>query len=191
MAKVLESLMAILEPQSEGARALDLFAGTGAVGLALLEQGATQVTFVEGDARVASTLRRKLKESGQASRCQLVTGRVPQVLSKLTERFTLLLADPPYDWPETASLLPALQRLAEPDAILVVEHHHKTVYPEAAGWVMYRQQKYGETRLSFFRLLVDPADEPGHHGGQSEKDGDRTRVLGVQVDQMHADHSDT
>lgn len=186
-AKVLESLMAILAPQSDGARALDLFAGTGAVGLALLEQGAAEVTFLEADPRVAADLRRRLKQSGYGSACQLVVGRVPGVLSRLRGKFRLLLADPPYDWDGAAHLLKALEPYGEGGATLVVEHHHKTVYREVGGWTLYRQQKYGETRLSFFRLLVEPADEPCDDGHQGEKDGDGAGVIPVQVDQVHAD----
>jgi 16S rRNA (guanine966-N2)-methyltransferase len=147
-------MMAILAPDSEGVRALDLFAGTGRVGLKLLDQGAGEVTFVESDAKAASELRRRLKGSEHWPACRLLVGRIPKVLERLQGRFSLMLADPPYDWEGSATLLPLLAAHAEPEAILVVEHHHKTLYPESDGWSLYRQQKYGETRLSFFRLTI-------------------------------------
>jgi 16S rRNA (guanine966-N2)-methyltransferase len=157
-AKVLESLMAILQPCSEGARALDLFAGTGQVGLRLLEQGARQATFVESDAKVAAALRLRLKaEAVPAARYRLLVGRIPRVLQRLEGGFDLILADPPYDWSEQNSLLSATARLATSEAILVVEHHHKTAYAESCGWHLQRQEKYGETRLSFFRFAAEEA----------------------------------
>lgn len=167
MGKVLESLLAILGPDSEGARALDLFAGTGEVGMRLLNQGAKEVTFVEADAKVAAVLGRRIRQSEHCAACRLLLGPIPKILERLRGRYSLLLADPPYDWNGSATLLSALAPAAEPRAILVVEHHHKTPYQDSNGWVLYRQQKYGETRLSFFRLLVDPAD---HHRDNSNED---------------------
>lgn len=145
--------MGVLRPHCEGARALDLFAGTGQVGLGLLDQEAAEVVFVEGDRRVAQDLRRHLKQSEHADRCHLVTGRIPQVLSKLEGQYCLILADPPYDWDQPETLLPAASPLATPGAILVVEHHHKTPYQSSEQWELERQQKFGETRLSYFKKL--------------------------------------
>lgn len=188
MGKVLESLLAILGPDSEGARALDLFAGTGEVGMRLLDQGAKEVTFVEADAKVASVLGRRIRQSEHTAACRLLLGPIPKILERLQGRYSLLLADPPYDWTGSATLLPALAGAAEPEAILVVEHHHKTPYQETDGWVFYRQQKFGETRLSFFRLLVDPADHPGHDGDQSDEDSEGTGVVLVKADDVLGEH---
>lgn len=153
--------MAILEPVSEGAVALDLFAGTGRVGLRLLDQGAETVVFVEGERGVAQDLRRTLKQSEHQQAARLVVGKIPKILAKVKGRFSLILADPPYDWGEPHSLLPALSPLAEPGALVVVEHHHKTPYAETAEWSLERQQKFGETRLSFFRST---ASDLAHSG---------------------------
>lgn len=157
-AKVLESLLAILADTSQGARVLDLFAGTGEVGLRLQDQGAAEVTFVEFEARVAERLRQRLR-ARKPGQWRLVVGKIPGVLSRLEGRFGLMVADPPYDWASPSTLLPALASLAEPGAVLVVEHHHKTRYDDAAGWRLYRQQKYGETRLSFFRFDDEPTSD--------------------------------
>lgn len=149
-AKILESMMAVLEPRCEGVRALDLFAGTGQVGLSLLDQGAAEVVFVEADRRVAQDLRRLFRSK---EGCQLLVGRIPQVLSKLEGQYGLILVDPPYDWDQPESLLPATATLALPGATLVVEHHHKTPYEASSEWELERQQKFGETRLSYFLKL--------------------------------------
>lgn len=153
-AKTLESLLAILEPRLEGARACDLFAGTGQVGLGFLEGGAAEVTFVEGSNEVARQLQRRLREEADPHGWSwtLQRGRLPMALKNMTGPYDLFWADPPYDWEDSATLLPALTELAAPDALFVVEHHHKTPYVEVEGWRLVRQSKFGETRLSFFSL---------------------------------------
>ncbi len=180
--KVLESLLAILAPEIEGAHSIDLFAGTGKVGMGLLKKGAESVVFVEADHRVAKDLRRCTVETlgVEPGRCSFLIGRIPKVLERLKGPYSLLLADPPYDWDQSADLLPALSRLAGPEAILVVEHHHKTPYDDVAGWKQFRQKKQGETRLTFFRmaghleeevLLIDKPSETRDGCDDGHEDG--------------------
>ncbi len=151
-AKTLESLMAILEPVLPGARACDLFAGTGQVGLGFLEKGAASVTFVEGSNEVLRQLQRRLREDADPKGWSWAVqrGKIPAALQSLDGTYDIFWADPPYDWAESKTLLPSLARIAAPEAIVVVEHHHKIVYDEVEGWELYRQSKFGETRLSFF-----------------------------------------
>lgn len=155
--KTLESLLAILDPDLPGARAVDLFAGTGQVGIGFLRAGAASVTFVESAAPVARALQQRL--AGEPGEWSLQKGSLPQALSALSGTFDLFWADPPYDWKEWAALLPGAAPRANPDAILVVEHHHKTPYAAVDGWELYREKKFGETRLSFFRFTPAPGPE--------------------------------
>jgi len=143
--KILESLTAILLPRLEGAQVLDLFAGTGRVGLRLLEMGAESVVFVEGNRRVAQTLRAVLRKL----ECK-INGCIPKVLEKVRGEFDIVVCDPPYDWERPQTLLPASLHLLKPAGLLVVEHHHKTPYEESEGLELLRREKFGETRLSFF-----------------------------------------
>ena len=151
--KVLESLAAILAPDLPGQRVLDLFAGTGRVGLRLLEEGAESVVFVEGNRRVAQDLRDTIRSHSSKDVLSLVVGPIPKILSRVHGQFHLAVCDPPYDWSEPKSLLPAALDLVLPDGLLVVEHHHKTVYGIQDGWELFRQEKFGESRLTFFRRL--------------------------------------
>jgi len=190
-AKVLESLLAILAPMLEGVRALDLFAGTGQVGLRFLEGGARSVHFVEGGEAVARALQPRLRTVAEA---HLIRGKIPNALKGLPGPFDLIWADPPYDWEGASSLLPALVPLATAGAVFVVEHHHKVPYLEGYGWKLYRVREFGETRLSFFRLevepgsLVDPADETENQSAKSQEHDKRARVGGVEVDDSFGHH---
>ena len=153
--KVLESLAAILSPDLPGARVLDLFAGTGRVGLRLLEEGAQSVVFVEGNRRVAQDLRAAIRSHSSKESLFVVVGSIPKILSRVQGQFHLAVCDPPYDWSEPMSLLPAALDLVQSGGLLVVEHHHKTEYVAQEGWELCRQEKFGESRLSFFRRLVE------------------------------------
>ena len=157
--RILESMSATLQPWVEGARVLDLFAGTGRVGLEMAECGAASVVFVEGHRRVAQALRQTIRKNQVEGELSLVLGAIPDVLAKLTGPFDLILCDPPYDWSEPESLLPGAKSLLSSDGLLLVEHHHKTEYVAEDGWELFRCQKFGETRLSYFRLLVDEPDD--------------------------------
>lgn len=156
--KILESLAAILQPYTEGSLVLDLFAGTGSVGLRMLENGAERVIFVEGNRRVGMALKRVLKTTEGTS---LVIGAVPQVLCKIKGQFDLILADPPYHWHQGQALLASTVGLAKTGSLLVVEHHHKVAYGESGEWKLWRQEKFGETRLSFFEFAAGPEGAPG------------------------------
>lgn len=149
--KVLESLCSILSPRLEGARVLDLFAGTGSVGLRLAEWEIEQVVFVEGHRKVAADLRRAVRQlECQELELAVVCGSIPQVLKKVRGSYNVVVCDPPYNWDGPESLLPGARNLTEPGGVLVVEHHHKTEYKEQPGWKLWRREKFGETRLSFF-----------------------------------------
>lgn len=165
--KTLESLAAILAPRLEGAMVLDLFAGTGRVGLRLFEEGAAGVVFVEGHRAVAQDLRRLLRTHPSAEKLSLVVGLIPKVLPKIKGVFDIAVCDPPYDWAESKTLLPSALELVIPGGLLVVEHHHKTVYEAVDGWEEYRVEKYGESRLSFFSrsvvLSVHKPDDDREH----------------------------
>ncbi|MCA9793703.1 MAG: RsmD family RNA methyltransferase [Candidatus Eremiobacteraeota bacterium] len=146
-AKVRESLMAILAAELDGARVLDLFAGSGSLGLASLQEGAAEVVFVEGDPKVAQQLRPRLTPA-----CRLVTGKLPQALGRLKGRFDVILADPPYDAPQGPRCLQGLDDLMNEGAVAVFEHHHKQDYPDTVGGLeLYRRERHGETALSFYR----------------------------------------
>jgi 16S rRNA (guanine966-N2)-methyltransferase len=108
--RVRQTLFDWLAPSIEGARVLDLFAGTGALGLEALSRGAAQVCFVERNASSATALRTALSKLGGGDRGQVHLGDALAWLDKpqTAERFEVALLDPPFD---SGLMLPALQRL--------------------------------------------------------------------------------
>ncbi|MFA4965003.1 MAG: 16S rRNA (guanine(966)-N(2))-methyltransferase RsmD [Thermoleophilia bacterium] len=152
-----------------GQRALDLFAGSGALGIEALSRGAESCTFVESDRGALGTLRANLERLGvpvargrrptppaTTPRARVLAGDARRVLpadARRGERYTLVFADPPYDRAE--ELLPALTRLLLPvlaeRAVLVVE----TAAGATAGLpgAALREKRYGDTQVRF--TLVD------------------------------------
>ncbi|MFY1690676.1 16S rRNA (guanine(966)-N(2))-methyltransferase RsmD [Plantactinospora sp. WMMB782] len=164
--RVREALFSAIEASTElaGARFLDLYAGSGAVGLEALSRGAAHVLLVESDARAARTIRENLaalrpgRDGPTDGTARLVTGRAAQVLGTPPEggAYDVVFADPPYAVPdaELAVVQAALrdQGWLAPDALLVIERSSRT---PAVDWVQgitaQRSRRYGETTLWYGR----------------------------------------
>jgi 16S rRNA (guanine(966)-N(2))-methyltransferase RsmD len=142
-----------LGPRVIGARVLDLFAGTGALGIEALSRGARHCTFVERDRRACAVLRENFAQLELTSVSEVLSMPVGSAVRQLVgagERFDLILADPPYGDPSVQKLLSpdALPQLLEPDGLLVVERDQRDLGPEDSGpLVVAGSRSYGETRF--------------------------------------------
>jgi 16S rRNA (guanine(966)-N(2))-methyltransferase RsmD len=142
-----------------GARFVDLYAGSGAVGLEALSRGAAHVLLVEADPRAARTIRENVAALGAAPAARLVTGKVAQVLAGGPpdgQPYDVVFADPPYAVPdrEITAMLAALVDGAwlAPDAVVVVERATRDGAPSwVEGVTAIRDRRYGETTLWYGR----------------------------------------
>ncbi len=151
--RVREALFSILMPRLEGARFLDLFAGTGANGIEALSRGAAGCTFVDGDARALKLVRENVARAKLERGAECLKLEVPRDLGRLKGPFDVIFADPPYAFAEHEALLKGLQQFAllSPEGVFVLEHGRKTDLPEQVEeLVRTRQAKYGDTMLSFY-----------------------------------------
>ena len=155
-AKVREAIFNILGPPPE-APVLDLFAGTGSLGIEALSRGAEKAVFVERDARALVALGRNLKEFGFTSRATVLPTAVRAALSRLAgggERFAWVFVDPPYAAGETPGVLEALSggELLTSGAVVIVEHDRRHLPPESSGNLRLVDRRfYGDTGVSFYR----------------------------------------
>jgi 16S rRNA (guanine966-N2)-methyltransferase len=141
----------------EGARVLDLFAGSGAIGLEAISRGAAHCLFVEADSRAVQAIRTNIKTLGAAG-AKVVTGKVVNVLTSGDpgEPFDLVFADPPYPLTES-DLQETLRALADggwlaPDAVVVIERSSRSPEPLwVQGITGERGRRYGETTLWYGR----------------------------------------
>ncbi len=162
--RVREALFARLDHQDAlaGARVLDLYAGSGALGLEALSRGATSATFVESGRGAVDVLRRNLKTLGVGEVAVILAEPVQRVLLRpAATAVDLVLADPPYDITEddladVLALLPRHGWLAT-EALVVVERSSRSPQPRwPADLVSVDERRYGETRVWWARRAGDP-----------------------------------
>lgn len=155
-----EALFSAWGSRVPGARFLDLFAGSGAVGMEALGRGCDQVLLLEGNPGVLEVLKRNCRSldplGWEVRRCD-VPGCLAVIEGAQAGPFELIFADPPYRFEEHEALLLAASRLLAPGGELALEHDQRHgVVPESAGPLdLVRQRRYGESILSFFSEPFD------------------------------------
>jgi 16S rRNA (guanine(966)-N(2))-methyltransferase RsmD len=154
--RVREALFSILF-DVEGFAVLDLFAGSGAIGLEALSRGATRSVFVEKDRAALEALEANIASLQLSDRTEIRRQAVASALELLVERgdrFELVFADPPWDRAEEllADVLAQAPALLSEGGRLVLEHESRDASPTAPeGMIASDQRKYGDTALSFYR----------------------------------------
>jgi 16S rRNA (guanine(966)-N(2))-methyltransferase RsmD len=155
---VKKSLFDILTPYIPDSRCLDLFAGTGAIGIEALSRGAEWVTFVECSPAMVKVIRTNLDVTGLASCAKVIQGdvrRLVPALCRQEEMFHIIFVDPPYGHglaPVTLDILSA-HRLLDSDGIIVTRHESRQEMPDASEELKFaRREKYGDTIISFYML---------------------------------------
>jgi 16S rRNA (guanine966-N2)-methyltransferase len=153
--RIRQVIFSSLAERIPGARVLDLFAGTGSFGIEALSRGAASATFVEQEPEAAACVRANLEH------CRLV-GQVFQDdatrwLRENRAQFDLIFADPPYiksrGTLENDLPLEKIRALLAQDGLFVWEHYAERHFGEVAGWQVIRQKDYGETGLTFLRIV--------------------------------------
>ncbi len=176
-----EVLFAIIGARVVGARVLDLYAGSGAIGLEALSRGADFVVFIEQEFAAIRSIKANLKILGWEKRALVWNGNARSAVGKLLEngeKFDLIIADPPFTLPEEPQILGARvdaavgllnnesvgtpeeesETVAEtPESgpgLFVVQHSHRVPAAKMTHFQLVRQKKAGESMLSFY--LPDP-----------------------------------
>jgi len=148
--RVKETCFAILGDRVPEAAVVDLYAGSGALGIEALSRGAASCVFVERGREALAAIRQNLAQTGFAERAEVVGAEVDRFLGSAGgRRFDLAFLDPPYA--EHAILAP-LERLLPhltDEATVVVKHFWRTTVPEPDGLTRWRERRFGETALTF------------------------------------------
>ena len=162
-----EALFNILQPYIEGKDFLDLFAGTGAVGIEALSRGARLAIFVEMDKRVAQMIRENLATTGFTERGEIYTIAVDRALKLLHRQnalFDFVFLGPPYATQLAEETLKELvvAPVLRPGATIVAEHTKRVELSDEYGSLhRTRQKEYGDTVLSFYNWPLDSARGKG------------------------------
>ena len=149
--RVRENVFNIVAGWVEDARVLDLYAGSGAMGLEALSRGAAAVVFVEADATAARTIERNLDKLRLTGATVLRLGATVALTQEVAagRKYDLVLADPPYSMTDYDQLARYFPRLLSEDGLLVLESAAK-IEPELPGLAVRTTRKYGSTRVTVF-----------------------------------------
>ena len=131
----------------DGADVLDLFAGSGALGLEALSRGAASATFVESDREACRTINANLDKLG--FRGTVLCQDAGRLLQRERRRYDLVLCDPPYDY-DHGRAAPHLAEVLANDGLLVYESSGRDDPPEVPGLAIRTSRKYGSARLTLY-----------------------------------------
>ena len=164
-ARVREALFDILGGRVAGAEVLDVFAGTGAIGIEALSRGARRVVFVESDARAARLIVANLRAAGLTGDATVVASDALRALERLAARgasFAIVFLDPPYAAGASSAILERSAALVATGGVLVVEADgRRGADIVAPGLRAGRRYRYGDSRLSVFHRDPPAAERRG------------------------------
>ena len=154
--KLRGTLFNIVQPRIDGARVLDGFAGTGAMGIEALSRGAAHVTFIERDRRAVALIRANLAVCGVEQGYTIECGDVASVLRRSPQdrQFDLVLLDPPYD-ADPGTVLSTLEAAADvmhADSLLILERARRRDADVPAPLLRVRDVVSGDSALTFMRM---------------------------------------
>jgi 16S rRNA (guanine(966)-N(2))-methyltransferase RsmD len=157
--RVREALFNVIALHVVGSHVLDLFAGTGALGLEALSRGAALAVFVDHDAEAVRLIGENIRLCGAHERARVLRRPILQALGTLAKErpdpgwFDLVFLDPPYGQDQVPAVLERLTelKLVATSALAVAEHHRLDAIPAACGsWQRIKERRYGDTVVSFF-----------------------------------------
>nr|QKW93932.1 ribosomal RNA small subunit methyltransferase D [Vitiosangium cumulatum] len=156
--RVRETIFNVLGQWLEGQKVLDLYAGTGALGLESISRGASRAVLVDSDREALSLCRTNTDALGFGARVEVLAQPVERALETLGrrgDRFELIFADPPYAARVVETVLEGLVRhgVLAPGGTVVIEHDKREAAPEShEGFERVDQRRFGDTLVSLFRI---------------------------------------
>lgn len=152
--RVKESLFNILQPYIPCDAVLDLFSGSGALGIEALSRGCEKAVFVESSVNALAVTEKNIEKARFLSRAKIIKSEALAFLSECHERFDIIFLDPPYD---KGLLEPVFEKiftgkLLSPDGIIAVETKHDGEKIENGNFEIIKYAKYGKSAVSIFRL---------------------------------------
>ena len=154
--RVKEAVFSAVQFDLPGAKVLDLFAGTGQLGIEALSRGADRAVFVDARKEACALVKENLRTTGFLDRAQVIQGDYLTYLKTCHERFTMVFLDPPY---AEKFLETALNQLSEidilnKDAIIVTERPlGKVLSEDFPRFERLKDRKYGKTVIALFRYI--------------------------------------
>lgn len=139
----------------DGVSVLDLFAGSGSLGLEALSRGAKRAVFVESSRQASRLLESTIERFGCAGQAEVLTMDAQRFLASNRDRFDIVFSDPPYSYPHTTGMPDEIMtgNHLSPGGILLIEHATGLEFPASDRWELFTGRRFGRTSLSFFRRV--------------------------------------
>ena len=147
-----ETLFNILAPRIQGARVLDVYAGTGAVALEALSRGAAQAVCIESDRRAQALIAGNRRRIGEDARCMIVRDDARRALRSPVPGgpFDIVFMDPPYDLEPLSAVLASAAGQRADGGVLILEHASRRPSPLLSGAAPQRTVRAGDSTLAFY-----------------------------------------
>lgn len=149
--RVKEALFSMLQFQLEGRRVLDLFAGSGQIGLEALSRGAKEVVFVDASRESVSVVEKNIQSTGLTRGAKVVPMDSLLFLQRKTEPFDIAFLDPPYRTGLLQQALPLTAAIMNRGGVIIAEHPVDDEVPETLGdFVRGKERRYGKILLTVY-----------------------------------------
>lgn len=146
-----EALFSSIQFEIEGSKVLDLFAGSGQLGIEAVSRGARHCTFVEKDKNAYKIVENNINKCRIGDSCRLVLSDAKSFLLK-KDNFDIAFLDPPYHKGLVEESLPKLVELMSDDGVIICETaKDETLEDEIGSWVKTKEKAYGKTKLTYYR----------------------------------------
>jgi len=160
--RVKEAVFSVLQFELEGRRVLDLFAGSGQLGIEALSRGAASAVFIDSDKNAAAVVRRNLEKTKLSDKAVLLQADALSYLRTCGGKFDIAFLDPPFGRGLIEKALPLLWPLMNAGGAIVCETPFDENLPaEAGGYKLYRDYRYGKTKITVYRDGTDNTDDGG------------------------------
>ncbi|HEY5476697.1 MAG TPA: 16S rRNA (guanine(966)-N(2))-methyltransferase RsmD [Tepidiformaceae bacterium] len=148
---VREAIFNIVGARIEGARVLDLYAGTGALGMESLSRGALAAVFVDAEASSCQAILQSVARANYSASATVMRGRLPAVARDLPGQFDIVFLDPPYQSDTGAETLAGVAPLVAPGGLVVYEHGSRYNPAERPpGLVLVERRVYGDSAIALY-----------------------------------------
>lgn len=154
--RVKEAMFSIIQFEVEGSQVLDLFAGSGQLGIEALSRGAVYVTFVDSAKESIECVKENLRKTNLKTNSCVVQTDAFSFLRTSAGKFDIAFIDPPYSQGLIQKALPLVSSRMNDNGVIICEHPYGEEMPEKAGdFELYREYKYGKLALTVYRKKDD------------------------------------
>ena len=136
---------------------LDIFAGSGAIGIEALSRKASSVNFIEKDRNLCKLINETLININQQNLSHVIQGNAVTILKQLNSKYDFIFADPPYDYDNKNEILSIIEKfeLLNPEGMIILEHRsNENINETSINIKRFDVRKYGDTQISFYKKII-------------------------------------